>query len=89
VIGTNRSDANETVTSLYEDLGAQIWPALEPIDSLLLARALPYTEFDGWLRIDSAEREAGVPRGGARVKITDWKTLLRLAAKGDLVGEPE
>jgi ferredoxin--NADP+ reductase len=83
VIGTNRSDADETVTSLFADrVGDGVPPvAVEPIEALLTARELPYTEFDGWLRIDSAEREAGLARGGHRVKITDWKTLLRLAER--------
>jgi ferredoxin/flavodoxin---NADP+ reductase len=82
IIGTNRSDADETVTALLEDMKNAPTPVadLEPIEALLAARDLAYTEFEGWLRIDSAEREAGPARGGARVKIADWDSLLRLAA---------
>ncbi|MCW2522212.1 MAG: FAD-dependent pyridine nucleotide-disulfide oxidoreductase [Frankiales bacterium] len=84
VIGTNRSDANETVSSLLEDLAAGPHSERRPIEELLTALQLPYTEFDGWLRIDSAEREAGLTRGGPRVKITDWATLLELAERAEL-----
>ncbi|MGX7680041.1 FAD-dependent oxidoreductase [Jatrophihabitans sp. DSM 45814] len=85
VIGTNKSDSEETVNSIVEDLVTEgnltQSDAKEPIDEFLQRNEIPYTEFDGWLRIDGAEREAGRIRGGARVKIADWETLLRLAQR--------
>jgi ferredoxin--NADP+ reductase len=79
VIGTNRSDAEETITSLLADLPGIDVEVGEPIDSLLAAKKLPYTEFEGWLRIDAAERLAGPARGGSRVKIVDWDMLVQIA----------
>jgi ferredoxin/flavodoxin---NADP+ reductase len=87
IIGTNRSDADETVTALLADLAATSHAthvtSPRPIDVLLAERKIPYTEFEGWQRIDAAERAAGPARGGTRVKIADWDELLRLAAIPD------
>ena len=51
------------------------------MDDFLARTGLPYTEFDGWLRIDAAERAAGLARGGDRVKIPSWDALIRLAQR--------
>ncbi|MFF9375594.1 NAD(P)-binding protein [Streptomyces griseoluteus] len=76
VIGSNRSCAKETVTSLLEDA-----PALEsravpedPLPGLRAAGADPVA-WPGWLAIERAEAELGASLGRNRVKLSDWDAL--------------
>ncbi|MEV8048096.1 NAD(P)-binding protein [Streptomyces griseoluteus] len=76
VIGSNRSCAKETVTSLLEDA-----PALEsravpedPLPGLRAAGADPVA-WPGWLAIERAEAELGATLGRNRVKLSDWDAL--------------
>lgn len=79
VIGTNKSDASETVTALLEDLEAGRIGAggvqREDILSSLEAKPVGY---DGWLKIDAEELARGTEQGRERAKIGDWETLLQL-----------
>ncbi len=82
VIGTNKSDANETVRALVEDLaaeGAARCPDFR-IDDFLLSRGIEAVDYRGWLRIDSEERARGSAERRERIKIPDWDTLRRTAA---------
>jgi ferredoxin--NADP+ reductase len=82
VIGTNKSDAHETVTALLEDAGA-LPPAPErdpdAILGVLASRGAEVVVWDGWSAIDAAELALGPARGGTRVKIADRALLLRTA----------
>ncbi|WP_330237060.1 NAD(P)-binding protein [Streptomyces sp. NBC_00566] len=76
VIGSNRSCAKETVTSLLEDA-----PALEsrevprdPLPGLRAAGADPVA-WPGWLAIERAEAELGASLGRNPVKLSDWDAL--------------
>ena len=79
VIGTNKSDASETVTTLLEDLEAGLIGGggvqREDILSALDAKPVGY---DGWLKIDAEELARGTEQGRERAKIGDWETLLQL-----------
>ncbi|MGH3365824.1 MAG: FAD-dependent oxidoreductase [Nocardioidaceae bacterium] len=82
VIGTNRHDATETVTSLLEDV-----PLLPPapqrdpdaILELLERRGAHVVTWEGWQAIEHAERELGRTLGRQRSKITDRAALLAAA----------
>jgi ferredoxin--NADP+ reductase len=72
VIGTNKKDAQETVETIFQDLGAGVVPDREPLDpgieELLAERNPDVVGYDGWRAIDEAEQERGRPQGRPRVK---------------------
>jgi ferredoxin--NADP+ reductase len=83
VIGTNRSDAAETVRSIAAD-----WEAKplhlhaddgDPVDALVAA-GVHVVRWDGWLGIEAAEQALGAEHGQARIKLTDREALLAAAA---------
>jgi ferredoxin/flavodoxin---NADP+ reductase len=89
VIGTNKKDAQETVSHLFEDMEAGRIPepadGTEPIEALLAERAPDHVEWTDWELIDSAEQEAGKPHGRPRVKFVRIEDMLEAAAKGQPV----
>jgi ferredoxin--NADP+ reductase len=88
VIGTNKKDAQETVSNLFEDLDADRIPeraAAEPIEVLLAERAPDHVEWTDWELIDTAEQERGRPHGRPRVKFARIEEMLEAAAKGQPV----
>ncbi|GII89829.1 FAD-dependent oxidoreductase [Sinosporangium siamense] len=75
VIGTNKSDAAETVRTLLADFDGlsrlREEPSQHPVDTLLAARNVTPVTYDDWLAIETAE--ASLARSlerGARVKLT-------------------
>ncbi|MFC5218349.1 FAD-dependent oxidoreductase [Streptomyces coerulescens] len=80
VIGTNRSDAKETVTSLLADVSALVREAV-PEDPLTALRAegLEPVEWTGWCAIERAEAELGASLGRGVVKLPDWQSLMNAA----------
>ncbi|AXE76506.1 FAD-dependent oxidoreductase [Streptomyces atratus] len=87
VIGSNRSCAKETVTSLLDDatLLAGRPSAPDPV-AALRAWGLRPVEWDGWLSIERAEAVLGRSLGRGPVKIPDWAGLLSAADGGDRGG---
>ncbi|MEP6665408.1 MAG: FAD-dependent oxidoreductase [Nocardioidaceae bacterium] len=85
VIGTNKSDAKETVASLLDD-AATLPPATErdpdAVLRLLKERGADVVTWDGWRAIQLTEARLGEAQGRARAKIADRAGLLR-AAHGD------
>lgn len=84
VIGTNKSDAAETVATLLADAPDLVRaPDRDPaaVLALLCGRGVRPVEWTGWEAIDAAERDLGAARGGDRVKIADRRTLLDTAAR--------
>ncbi len=79
VVGTNKSDAAETVRHLLEDHAAGTWP--EPdrkIEELFEARCLPVVTYADWLNLDAAE--IALARSldrGERVKLARWEAMRR------------
>lgn len=83
VIGTNKSDATETVRTLLADaaageLPAAPEPAPEAIDALLAARSVRVTDWTGWLRLAEYEAERGRAQGRPAAKVADLQTMLRV-----------
>ncbi|MFD6478357.1 FAD-dependent oxidoreductase [Streptomyces anulatus] len=84
VIGSNRSCAKETVTSLLEDAAAlRRRPAADDPLAVLRACGLRPVEWSGWLSIERAEAELGRSLGRGPVKIPDWPGLLAAARDRD------
>ena len=89
VIGTNRMDAEETVSSLCADLTEGKLPSLQVsqpglggIRPLLAARGAHVVDFGGWKKLEVEEEGRGKASGTERTKITSVAEMLRLAANG-------
>jgi ferredoxin--NADP+ reductase len=86
ILGTNKRDAEETVSRLAEDLaaGALPEPAEDPgaIDALLAERAPDLVAADGWRAIDARETEQGREENRPRVKLASRDELLAAAGPG-------
>jgi ferredoxin--NADP+ reductase len=83
VIGTNKRDSVETVTSLLADLQSlPVAPQRDPaaIDALLTHRGVHAVYWDGWQAIDSAEIALGQASGRGRVKIHDRASMLHASS---------
>ena len=79
VIGTNKSDAAQTVRHLVADLAGRA-PRGSETDLLEVwrARGIEPTTFAQWQAIDAAEIAKGAARGRARTKIDTWQELLEV-----------
>lgn len=85
VIGTNKKDAQETVTHLLEDVatGALLDPSSpdpNSIETLLQERGTHYVSFSGWQKIDQEEVGRGEPHGRPRVKFVNVDEMLEHAS---------
>lgn len=82
-IGTNRSDASETVATLLEDFSAGRLkdPAgsLADLNRLIRERCPDVVDKHGWARIDQTERARGHDQGRPRVKLVHRKALVAVA----------
>ena len=83
VIGSNKSDSQETVDTLVSDLsGADLAEVdaeySEKLVEWLLERQPKLITDDHWKLIDEHERSAGQPHGRPRVKLTSVAELLRV-----------
>ncbi|WP_219719865.1 FAD-dependent oxidoreductase [Microbacterium sp. UMB0228] len=68
LIGSTKSDAAQTVQHLVEDLAATPSARIDRDPPLDLPDVV---DWEGWLRIDEAERRAGAVRGRERTKLVD------------------
>jgi ferredoxin/flavodoxin---NADP+ reductase len=85
ILGTNKRDAEETVSSLAEDLRAGALPqppnpGREQIDALLAERKPDLVDVQGWRAIDAHELERGRSEQRPRVKLASRDELLAAAA---------
>jgi ferredoxin--NADP+ reductase len=90
VIGTNKKDAQQTVSAILADLSAADGSGEharqpessdpEAIEELLLARQPALVTYAGWSEIDRHERALGASAGRPRVKLTRIEEMLRIAA---------
>ncbi len=78
VIGTNKSDANQTVKHLLEDLDDQPAQPRPSLREKLSERGLTATSYADWQRIDRAEQNLGAQHERDRTKIEAWHELLAL-----------
>jgi ferredoxin/flavodoxin---NADP+ reductase len=81
ILGTNKRDAEETVSRLAEDLGAGRLPPppnpeREHIDALLAGRKPDVVTVEGWRAIDAHELERGRGEERPRVKLASRDELL-------------
>ena len=86
VIGTNKSDAHETVAMLLADRAELPRAAHRDPDAilaLLRERNVAVVSWSGWIAIEAAEMALGVAGGRKRVKIADWAQLLAAAKSAD------
>jgi ferredoxin/flavodoxin---NADP+ reductase len=84
ILGTNKRDAEETVTCLVEDLGSGALaigdlPAREEIDSLLAERNPNVVSSAEWHAIDACELDRGRDQERPRVKLATRDELLAAA----------
>jgi ferredoxin/flavodoxin---NADP+ reductase len=84
ILGTNKRDAEETVSRLVEDLRAGALPsppkpAREEIDALLAERKPELVTLEGWRAIDAQELERGRGEQRPRVKLASRDELLAAA----------
>ncbi|MEY5017286.1 MAG: hypothetical protein RL431_335 [Actinomycetota bacterium] len=74
LIGHTKSDAMETVSHVVND-AASWWSPAHPEESavveLLESRGVPFTDLDGWHRLDSHEKALGEAVGRERIKVVD------------------
>lgn len=80
LIGTNKADSKETVELLLRDTEALLArrPSLD-VDELCAARKLKVVDFEGYRRIDAAERSRGAARGKVRDKLERVADMLAAA----------
>jgi ferredoxin/flavodoxin---NADP+ reductase len=84
ILGTNKRDAEQTVSCLVEDLRAGGLPEppnprREQIDALLAERRPDVVSSDGWRAIDTQELERGRDEDRPRVKLASREELLAAA----------
>jgi ferredoxin--NADP+ reductase len=76
VVGTNKSDASETVQNLLADLAGAAERPQRKIEELLEARGLPVVTYADWLNLDAAEIAlAHSLERGERVKLAHWEAM--------------
>jgi ferredoxin--NADP+ reductase len=84
-IGTNKSDAEETVEQVLDDLDADRIPApvgdAGEITAVVRGRQPGMVDLAGWQAIDREEKRRGAECGRPRVKITDVEEMRGIAAK--------
>jgi len=85
ILGTNKRDADQTVSCLADDLDA-LPPPPSPergqVDALLAERAPGLVSADGWRAIDRHELRRGSSERRPRVKLASRDELLATAAAG-------
>lgn len=76
VVGTNKSDAAETVRNLLEDVAGSDTTPKRTIEELLESRGLPVVTYADWLNLDAAEIAlARALDRGERVKLARWEAM--------------
>lgn len=86
LIGHTKGDANETVANLLEDhregrLLTPVTPEEDAVVAYLKDKGVEYTTWEGWYRLDAAERALGEAEGRERVKIVEREGMLRASAE--------
>ncbi|NVI91480.1 FAD-dependent oxidoreductase [Actinomadura sp. BRA 177] len=76
VVGTNKSDAAETVRNLLEDAAGTDSSPKRTIEELLESRGLPVVTYEDWLKLDAAEIALAQSLDrGERVKLARWEAM--------------
>lgn len=87
VIGTNKKDAQESVSLLLADVAAGAVPepadpSRQALEALVRERRPDFVSQAGWQAIDRLERSRGEAQGRPRVKLCSREELLAAAAAG-------
>ncbi|MBJ7530946.1 MAG: 4Fe-4S ferredoxin, partial [Nocardioides sp.] len=91
-IGTNKADAQETVSTLLDDLDAGLVAGPEAsvggprshrgdLARVLRERGVAVVDLAGWRAIDAEERRRGAAAGRPRTKVVDVAEMHRIAAQ--------
>lgn len=90
VIGTNKSDAAQTVAHVLRELDATPHDERASLDleRHLAERGFRPSTFEDWRRIDEAEQSRGQGQGRNRTKIEAWQELLDLIVRERPGGPP-
>lgn len=91
VIGTNKSDAAESVASLLADLPNLPEPAhpdRRELHEMLSAHGIHPVDWAAWLRLDAEEVRRGGVRGAERVKVAELAEMLAVEANPEPSAEP-
>lgn len=87
IIGTNKTDATETVDSILQDLADDrlTAPSHDPaaLAELLAVRGVNVVDKSGWHRIDEAEKARGAGQGRLRKKFLALSDMLQAARDGE------
>ena len=82
-IGSNKACAEDTVTSLLDDLDADLVTApvgtLESIAAVVAGRRPEVVDLAGWRAIDAEERRRGAATDRPRAKLVDVDEMVRVA----------
>jgi ferredoxin--NADP+ reductase len=82
VIGTNKSDAAETVRTLLADLADRPGTERPPLDKLLADRDVSPVTYQEWQAIETAEAELAATLGrGERVKLLGHEAMLNACGR--------
>lgn len=81
LIGNTKGDANEAVANLLADAteGKKFNPSkpeLSAINELLESKGIDYLDWEGWHKLDAAERAAGEAEGRERKKYVEWDEMV-------------
>ncbi|WP_086848667.1 FAD-dependent oxidoreductase [Amycolatopsis kentuckyensis] len=82
LIGHTKGDAAETIASLLADadtLAAPKYASPDAILDFLEARGIPFTNWDGWGRLDAHEKALGTAAGRERVKVVEREEMTRIS----------
>ncbi len=86
VIGTNKTDAMQTVECMLEDMEKGVYIqteqcSSEDIKEFVRSRVPNFVTYREWLKIDELERERGKQQGRPRVKYTSIPEMLEVLRK--------
>ena len=85
LIGSTKSDAQETIANLVEDADAGILEATGPgtgADGLLPVlekRGVRYTSWHGWELLEAYEKQLGEAEGRERIKVVERETMTAIS----------
>lgn len=80
VIGTNKTDASETVECMIEDIsnGKILYPEADDISDLISARKPNYFSYEDWNKINEFELLKGRTAGRPRIKLYEIDKMLEV-----------
>ena len=93
LIGHTKGDALETITHLIEDhvagrLPSPSAPDEDAIIERLAAKGVDYVDWEGYHRLEAAEKQLGEPHGRERIKIATREGMLAEARRAVQTADP-